>query len=388
MAVTNAYIAGSEAASGTSALTLTATTVAGRKYFLHVVTEGAGISAVTADGSSIASGLVASWDNTGVSNPRTFVYLFTAADTSTDLSVTPASATKRAMVLIEAQDLLSVRASSVAGAVSGSASIGVSSAPGDTCVVFLSSWYQLGSITPGTGLTHISGTGAQSDLEAWAGNKAGATGTVTMDATFGSGQWSAVAISQQPATTVAAPTNGTITGTVAGDKITLSWPVTSAEAPSCQASLGGADTVGPTVAAVTGSAPNYTATVEFPGLANGTYTSSVTSGNSGGTDTDTGPSKAVELILLTPDSVPLLTGTRTVNLSASSLNMIKGETRRVVVTVLDEFSVPVSGVAPVVDPVVPGSVTVGTVGNTNGDGQVSIDITANISGTILVDITA
>jgi hypothetical protein len=351
MSVTPSIIGRSESSGSVPNHSLTVTTVVGKKYLIQAMTEGPAITDLTANSTSIFSALQAAWTTTGTSNPRTSVFLFTAAATSTTFQITAASASKQGLQVVLADDLLAVRAAAAFGAVSGALSASIASAPGDTCLVLMSSWYPLSGITPGTGVSALSGTSGLSNIELWAAQKAGGTGTITMDATFGSGQWSAAILSLQPATTVAAPTNGTRTATVVGDKITISWSVTSAESPSCTASLGGAGTYGPVAATVTGAGSSWTATAEFTGLPNGTYTTSVTSGNSGGTDTDAGPDRTVALIRIIPASFPIdgSTGGGGGGVSAGAPATVSGPSSAsfgasVVFTVTDSAGVGVPGV--------------------------------------------
>lgn len=295
-----------ESSGAVTSFNATFTTVVGNKYFIHLSTEGQAITTATAAGSSIVSGLVDSWTNTGVSNPRTYLYLYTATATSTNIALAVASANKLGIALVNVTDLSAVRSHVTNGAVSNTGSVSVPSSAGDTNAIFLSSWYPVGTITPGTGVTTLSGTGSLTGITLWVATKNGAAGTVTLDGAFTSGQWSAVGVSLQPATVVTAPTNGTISGTTSGDQRTVTVAISSLETPSATCTLNGAATVGPVAMTITGSVPNFTGTAVFSGLANGTYTPSITSGNSGGSDTDTGAAFAIELLSLTSGSYSII----------------------------------------------------------------------------------
>lgn len=370
------------------------TTVVGRQYFVQCSTENQAITAATLNGSSLVSGLVNSFTNSSVSNPFTYLYQFVAASTTSTIAITVASAQKLGIALYEIGDYGGIRASANSGGVSGTMSATCSSSPGDVVALFMSSWYPVGSVSPGAGVSSVSGTGSLTGITLWGGTKAGAPTAVAGSASFSSGQWSVVAVSIKPATIVPAPTNGVVSRSVAGDQITVSTTISSIEVPCAQATITPAtgSAVGPVTMSVSGTSPNWSASCTFTDVADGTWTPSVFSGNSGGSDTDAAASVTVDVVEIDAASFTLgsytLPGTVAIAVNPTALRMAAGDSRLVRLKVTSiATGLPVSGYLASAAPVVAGSATATVSGATDAAGTATVTITALAVGDIVVNVT-
>ena len=286
-------------ATGTTTTSGSFTGTSGGMTLAFCQSEGAVINAPTYNGSAMT--LIGEWTNTGVSNPRSAWYRASSVTSSASVTHTVGTSNKISVTVFEVtgQHGTPIRSGSVVtnGVTNGSPSLSIPSAAGDLTVAGVAGWYnntvtgggtRVNTYTPGVDVTNIV-------------DKAnGATGTVPFNwASGGSNQLTAVGFSIVPLAPSAAPTVTNVSRTIAGDQITVTATVTSAdEAPSATVSLlpqPSGTTIGPSAATITGTGP-YTATYTFTALQNGTYRPSVTAATSGGNSTLTGSDAVIEVI--------------------------------------------------------------------------------------------